>query len=96
MRYDLETLTLILFYLWGFAVVFMQAACVATMVLIGIQLLAMGFGELYDWGAIFRHLLLSLYLMMLFPGQRVWTVRLRGPGDAIYTIVGDPDCDSEA
>lgn len=81
---------LLLFYLWGFAIVLLHAVCASVLAVWMLQFGAAAFGETYDWSAILWHLILFTYFLMLFPGQRVWTVRIRAPDGTLHTIVGDP------
>ena len=90
MRHTLHTARLILFYLWGFTVLLGQAVLIGIVALWLLQFGAMMFGEGFDWAAVLTHVILSSYLLMLFPGQTLWTLRLHGPGGHLYTIVGDP------
>ena len=89
-------LPLLLFYIWGFTIVLMHAVCASVLTVWALQFGAAAFGETHDWGAILWHLILSSYFLMLFPGQRVWTVRLRGPDGTRHTIVGEPPPREEA
>ncbi|MEP4196637.1 MAG: hypothetical protein ABJL99_13490 [Aliishimia sp.] len=86
-----EKAKLISFYLYGFMLVFGQAIIVSVLAVWGLQTLAFLFGETFEWGAVLRHLILSLTLLAFFPGQQIWTFRMRGPDQQMYTIVGcDP------
>lgn len=88
--------TLILFYLWGFLVVLMQVVLASLFTVWILQFTAAASEKTYPWSSILSHLILSTYFLMLFPGQKLWTVRLTGPGGVLYTIVGDENANSEA
>ena len=91
-----ETSRVVPTYVKGFAWLFAQAVTLSLLILWGLQALALVFDETYDWGAIFVHLVLSVYFLMLFPGQRIWTLQIAGADGQTYTIVGTPKQDSEA
>ena len=78
----------LLIYLVGFALVFAQAAAAAVLVMWGLQTLALAFDEAHAWDAVVRHLFLTFSLLAFFPGQKFWTVRMRGWDGQDYVIVG--------
>lgn len=83
-------LIVLAFYLYGFAVVMVDVVIASTLLLWFFQGLAHVFGETFQWGVIYEHLILGLAFLAFFPGQTVWTLRLNGPGGHRYTIVGEP------
>ena len=81
---------LLFLYLTGFFHVFLHVLVVSMLMGWGLQLLAMLHGETYDWGAIFIQLFLSISLLVFFPGQHLWTYRLRDARGVEHTIIGRP------
>ena len=93
---SIESLRLFLIYLKGFALVLAHAVTLSVMMVWVLQFAALAFGETYDWGAVLVHLILSIYFLMLFPGQQVWTVRLEDSAGRVHTIVGAEQDHTEA
>jgi len=79
---------LLIFYLWGFWLVFLQAIVFSVLIMWGIQAIAFAAGEVFDWGAVLHHLILSLTFIAFYPGQQFWTFRMEDPDGVIHTIIG--------
>ena len=75
-------------HLAGFGMVFLYVCLVSVLTTWGLQCLALLFGETYDWEAVLVHLILSLSFLAFFPGQTLWTVRLRDSNGKDYVIIG--------
>lgn len=87
---SLSNLRLLSLYLTGFFHVFLHVLVVAMLLGWGLQFMAMLHGEVYDWTGVFLHLFLSLSFLAFFPGQQVWTYRLKDRDGTVHTIVGRP------
>lgn len=75
-------------FLRGFGVVLFCVSAVSVMCMWVLQVFAMMFGESYDWGMILQSLMLYLTFLVLFPGQTVWTYRVKDRSGRWLTIVG--------
>lgn len=74
----------------GYVLIVFHVIAVSVLCLWALQFLAMAHGEMFDWGAVLRHLVLSLTFLVFFPGQTLWTYRMRDADGRIHTIVGRP------
>jgi hypothetical protein len=89
-----QTLRLLGLHLTGYFHVFLHALVGAILLGWGLQVLALMFGDVYNWSLVFIHLFLSLSLLAFYPGQTVWTYRLEDREGRSHTIIGrDPDDD---
>lgn len=78
-------------YLRGFVLVFLHLFLVAVLATWALQVIALVTGTFLDAPALLNHFFLSLCLMALFPGQTVWTYRIRDKSGRLHTIVGRTD-----
>ena len=85
---DRDKFCLLSLYLKGFALVFLHVGVTALLLTWGLQFVALILAETYNWAAVFQHIFLSMSLLVLFPGQQLWTYRLEGRDKKVHTIVG--------
>ena len=77
-------------HLLGYLIVAGQCFGLALLTMWSLQTAAITFGEEYDWGAVLRHLTLCFGFVAFYPGQTIWTLRLRDRTGREHTIVGRP------
>ena len=81
---------LLFLYLTGFFHVFMGALVASMLLGWGLQFLGALHGETYDWSTVFIQIYLSISFLAFFPGQQLWTYRLRDAEGVEHTIIGRP------
>lgn len=86
---------LLVFYLYGYALVALQAVGVAVLLLWALQVFALALGEQHDWHAVLVHLILTVNFAAFYPGQTFWTFRLAASDGTEHTIIGDPKTDDQ-
>lgn len=88
---ELSKFALIRLYLTGFWHVFLYMLMISTLVLWGLQFVAILMAYTFDWTSIFLHIVVTLNFAAFYPGQTFWTYVLRGRDDRDYVIVGSHD-----
>jgi hypothetical protein len=87
---NVSKLKLLTVHLTGYFHVFLHVLVAAMLMGWALQLLATMHGEAYNWTGVFMHLFLSMSFLAFFPGQQVWTYRLKDADGVVHTIVGRP------
>ena len=78
-------------YWLGVVIIFLRISSWAVITLWLLQVVALGLGETHDWGAVLWHIFLLYSFVVFYPGQRLWTFRMRDSTGREHTIIGQAE-----